>query len=114
MIVDLSALCCSFTLKDSHGALLAKLDIKTAYHNIPVPPGDHHVLGMRWQGQIFLDTFLPFGLSSATKIFNATADALEWDFIEQKKGLMEFTIHYLNDFFLVGVLTVLSVREVQV
>ena len=32
------------------GALLAKLDIKSAYCNIPVHPDDRWLLGMKWQG----------------------------------------------------------------
>ena len=33
-------------LRVGQGALLAKLDIKAAYRNIPVHPGDRHLLGM--------------------------------------------------------------------
>ena len=34
-------------------------------------------LRMKWQGQVYVDAALPFGLRSAPKIFNALADALE-------------------------------------
>ena len=54
------------------------LDIKSAHKNIPVHPGDRHLLGMRWQDRLFVDACLPFGLRSAPRIFNDTADALEW------------------------------------
>ena len=50
----------------------------SAYRNIPVHPGDRHLLGIQWQGKTFVDTCLPFGLRSAPKLFNAVADALEW------------------------------------
>ncbi len=33
---------------------------------------------MQFEGRVFLDTTLPFGLRSAPKIFTAVADALEW------------------------------------
>ena len=34
------------------------------------------LLGMRWDGRIFVDKTLPFGLRSAPMIFSALADAL--------------------------------------
>ena len=37
------------------GTLTAKTDIKSAYRNVPVHPGDRHLLGMNWQGQTFVD-----------------------------------------------------------
>lgn len=55
------------------GALLGKLDIKSAYRIIPVHPDDRLLLGMKWKGQLFIDTALPFSLRSAPKIFNAVA-----------------------------------------
>ena len=60
------------------GALLAKVDIRNAYRNIPVHSDDRWLLGLSWKGDIFIDTVLPFGLRSAPKIFNSVADALEW------------------------------------
>ena len=47
---------------------------------VPVHPEDCPLLGTKWQGKLFIDTVLPFGLRSAPKIFNAIADALEWIF----------------------------------
>ena len=66
-----------FVEKVGRGALLAKLDIKSAYRNIPIHPGDRHLFGIQWRGRTYIDSCLPFGLRSAPKIFNATADALE-------------------------------------
>ena len=47
------------------GTLLAKLDIKSAFCLRPVHPGDRHLLAMRWNKQLYIDTCLPFGLRSA-------------------------------------------------
>ena len=47
------------------GTLLAKMDIKSAFHLIPVHPADRHLLAMEWQGSLYIDTCLPFGLRSA-------------------------------------------------
>ena len=41
----------AYVFKAGQGALLAKLDIKSAYRNIPVYPGDRHLLGVCWQGR---------------------------------------------------------------
>ena len=57
---------------------LAKIDIAHAYRNIPVHPDDWHLLGMKWEDNIYIDTALPFGLRSAPKIFTAVSDTLEW------------------------------------
>ena len=65
-------------LAQGQGALLAKVDIKMAYRNIPVHPDDRWLLGMTWDGSLYIDTALPFGLRSAPKIFTAVADAAEW------------------------------------
>lgn len=81
------------------GSLLAKVDIKRAYRNIPVHPEDRWMLGMLWDGGLFLDTVLPFGLRSAPKIFTAVADAVEW--VARQEGV-NFVIHYLDDFLVIG------------
>jgi len=58
------------------GALLAKIDIKSAFRLLPVHPTDRHMLGMQWSDGIYIDTCLPFGLRSAPKLFNILADLL--------------------------------------
>ena len=80
-------------------AWMAKVDIQQAYRNVPIHPQDRWLLGMLWEGRIFIDTIMPFGLRSAPKIFTALADAVEW--VLQQRGV-RFVIHYLDDFFLVG------------
>ena len=53
------------------GTLLAKIDIKSAFRFLPVHPTDRHLLGMRWNGEIYLDCCLPFGLQSASKLLTS-------------------------------------------
>ena len=60
------------------GAKMAKLDVRSAYRIVPVHPQDRHLLGMMWDGKLYVDAALPFGLRSAPKIFTALADAIEW------------------------------------
>ena len=81
------------------GALMAKLDIKSAYRLVPVHPDDRHLLGFEWRGQQYVDGMLPFGLRSAPKIFTAVADALEW--VVRRRGVVHVD-HYLDDFIVLG------------
>ena len=60
------------------GALLAKVDVAHAFRNILVHPEDRHLLAMEWDGKIFIDLCLPFGLRSSPMLFTSVADALEW------------------------------------
>ena len=58
------------------GTVLAKFDVQGAFRTIPVYPDDRRLLGMSWQGRIYVKKFLPFGLRSPPKLYNAVADAL--------------------------------------
>ncbi len=78
------------------GALMAKLDLKSAYRMVPVHPADQALLGIRWEGKTFIDHALPFGLRSAPKIFNAVADGLTWALLYSG---VDPVLHYLDDFF---------------
>lgn len=80
------------------GALLAKFDIESAYRLIPVHPQDRPLLAVRWNGSIYIDSMLPFGLRSAPKIFNAVADALHWHL--QQSGI-PLIRHYLDDYIII-------------
>ena len=51
------------------GCCMAKMDIKSAYRNIPVAPSDRPLLGFQWQENVFVDKVLPFGLRLAPIIF---------------------------------------------
>jgi len=66
---------------------------------VPVHSEDRWLLGMQWQGRVYVDTCLPFGLQSAPIIFTAIADALEWIV---KAHRVRILCHYLDDFIPVG------------
>ena len=78
---------------------LAKFDLSNAYRIVPVHPEDQPLLGIYWQGAVYMDRSLPFGLRSAPKIFNAVADVLAW--ILHDNGL-PYVLHYLDDFLLMA------------
>ena len=81
------------------GTLMGKMDIQQAYRNIPVAAEDRRLLGMFWQGKVYVDKVLPFGLRSAPLIFSTVADALEWIMLRQG---VTWVAHYLDDFLTVG------------
>ena len=60
------------------GALMAKLDLKSAYRMVSVHPNDQPLLCIQWRGVTYCDQALPFGLRSAPKLFTAVADGLAW------------------------------------
>ncbi len=62
-------------------------------------PDDRWLLRMAWEGRMFVDATLPFGLRSAPKIFTAIANRAEW--VARARGVNN-VLHYLDDFFLTG------------
>ena len=81
------------------GAKIAKVGIKSAYRMIPVHLEDRSLLGMLWEGALYVDTALPFGLRSAPKVFTALADGLEWDL---RLECLQQVFHYLDDFLIIA------------
>lgn len=78
---------------------MAKTDIEEAYRLLPIHNDDKHLLGMQWEGWVYIDTALPFGLSSTPLIFNDLVDGLEW-ILKQRD--VSYIAHYLDDFITVG------------
>ena len=86
-------------LSKGKGALLAKMDVSQAFRNIPVNPEDRHLLGMEWEGRVYMNKVLPFGLRSAPLLFSVVADALAWAM--QHRGVT-WVDHYIDDFVTAG------------
>ena len=80
-------------------AHLAKIDVKSAYRIVPVHPEDRPLLGVKFEGKVYADATLPFGLHLAPQIFNALADALLW--ILKPHGVSDL-MHYLDDYITLG------------
>ena len=78
------------------GALLSKFDIERAYRNVPIHPEDRFLLGMKWDGQYYVDLTLPFGGRPSATIFSSVADVLQ--FILSSVALRSVLLHYLDDF----------------
>jgi Reverse transcriptase (RNA-dependent DNA polymerase) len=77
------------------GALLVKLDLKEAFHHIPIAPSQWHLLGFHWESKSYYPIVLIFGLKSAPYIFNLFAEALHWII---HRHLPSDLCHYLDDF----------------
>lgn len=86
-------------LRHGPGALMAKVDLQSAFRMVPVRRQDWELLGFKWQGAYYVDTCLPFGLRSAPFLFNQFALALHW-ILKHNYGID--TIQYLDDYFLSG------------
>ena len=87
-------------IKARRGALIGKVDVKSAYHIIPVHPLDRHLLGMSWQDEYYFDLKLPFSLRSAKTIFNSLADLFHWCLVNNWNILD--LLHYLDHYFTLG------------
>ena len=83
-------------LESAPNTILANFDIKYAFHLLPIHPADTHLFTMEWNQSICIDTWLPFGLRLAPKLFNVLAD-LSWITTQQS---VTFSMHYLDDFLL--------------
>src|ERR1700734_1975501 len=79
------------------GSLMAKLDLKDAFHQIPIRPSDWHHMGFSWGNEFFYSIVLAFGLCSAPYIFNLFSEALHWII---QRHIPAHIHHYLDDFLL--------------
>jgi hypothetical protein len=80
--------------KMGRGCLMYKTDLRRAYRQIPVDPGEYPFLCYTWRGNIYADTVLPFGLRSAAMSCQRTTRALS--FIHNTLGYTSDV--YLDDF----------------
>ena len=82
------------------GALLAKLDVKSAFRICPVREADWHLLGFSFENWFFVDLCLPFGLRSSVNRFTQLADAVLW-ILQNNYNILHST-NYLDDYFIAG------------
>eukprot|EP00731_Ephydatia_muelleri_P003217 Em0001g3217a len=81
------------------GAIMAKIDLKSAFRMVPVCPADWDLLGMFCDGMYYVETCRPLGLKSAPCLFNHFADARHWVLAT---NYHIDAVHYLDDYLLVG------------
>ncbi|KAM4652054.1 uncharacterized protein O3C94_014389, partial [Discoglossus pictus] len=86
--------------KAGSGALLAKVNIKSAFRLLPVHPVSQRLLGCSILGKFFVDRCLPMGCSISCSFFEKFSTFLHW-VLCAKTGLYS-VVHYLDDFLFVG------------
>ena len=82
------------------GAELGKVDIHKAFRLLPINPADFDLLGIMFQGKIYIDKNLPFGCSISCALFEKFATFLHW--VIKYKSTLPTLDHYLDDFFFSG------------
>nr|XP_033795814.1 uncharacterized protein LOC117358235 [Geotrypetes seraphini] len=87
-------------LRAGRGALLAKVDIESAFRLLPVHPQSYPLLGFRFDGAYFYDRCLPMGCSISCSYFEMFSSFLHW-VVVQRAGL-DAVVHYLDDFLFIG------------
>ena len=60
------------------GALMAKVDLESAFRIVPVRHQDWELLGIYWRDLYYVNTCLPFGCRSSPFLFNQFANAIHW------------------------------------
>jgi hypothetical protein len=80
------------------GAILLKRDIKDAFRMVPIALAHQRFLGFCWQGIVYNEKVLPFGLRTAPFLFNLFAEALHWILATKTSSGL---VHYLDDFVFV-------------
>lgn len=58
------------------GCVAATFDISAAYRITPIRPDQQHLLCISWDGSVYVDRAVMFGLSSSAGVFGAVADML--------------------------------------
>ena len=91
---------------------LSKLDVKSAFRQIPVRPQDWHLLGILWQGKYYYDRVLPFGLRSSPAVFDAVAATIEW--IMHHEFSIPNLLHFLDDYLCVSVGQAVANRQLAI
>ncbi len=84
----------NFIKEIGRGCALYKRDLRRAYRQIPVDPGDIHLLGFKWRGKSYVDVKLPMGLRSAALICQRVTNAVRY-MCEQRGCVLT---NYLDDF----------------
>ena len=74
-------------------ALLYKVDLERAFHNLRIDPLDYKVLDLMWQNQMFIDISLAFGFKQGAAACQLTTDAVTYFIWTQR----HWVANYLDD-----------------
>ncbi|XP_068753186.1 uncharacterized protein [Montipora capricornis] len=84
-----------FVNKEGSGCHVFKKDLSHTYRQIPVDPGDYHLLGFQVDGHFYFHSAFPFGLRSATLACQRTAQSVVY--ILNTMGILVDV--YIDDFY---------------
>lgn len=74
-----------------------KRDLAEAFRHIPVAESDWWLLGFSWDGNYYMERYLPLGLRTAPFVFDLFAKGLNWILVDAGWQI----IHYLDNFLAV-------------
>jgi hypothetical protein len=74
-------------------ALIFKKDLKRAYRQFPVDPGDAHLLGYCWDGALYVDMALVMGIRSAAFLCQRATSAITYMYNNMGFNI----INYIDD-----------------
>lgn len=90
----------TMTQKLGKNALLAKMDIKSAFRLLKVYPGDFDLLEIKVLDKYYIDKCMPMGCSISCSSFEKCSTFLHWTVqYESKSNNLD---HYLDDFLFAG------------
>ena len=75
------------------GCLLFKRDLKGAFRQFSIDPGDYMFTGLSWKGDVFIDTRLAMGLRSSAYCCQSVTEM-----VARVAGKDAFVLVYLDDF----------------
>lgn len=82
------------------GALMAKMDISSAFRLLPISPREFCLLGFKFDKSYYIDKCLPMGCSVSCSLFEKFSSFLHWEL--EKRSQKDGIVHYLDDFLFVG------------
>lgn len=82
------------------GALLGKMDIKSAFRLLPIHPSDFQLLGFKLLGKYYVDKVLSLGCAMSCHLFESFSTFLDW--VVKVQAGKDSVDHYLDDFLFAG------------
>ena len=89
------------TAKDliQEGDWMIKLDLKEAYHSVPVTPDHQRYLAFLWDGKCYVYCILPFGLGPAPRVFAKITKPI---LVHIQQNLVIRCVMYMDDILIFG------------
>jgi hypothetical protein len=80
------------------GCIVATFNISAAYHLTPIRPDQQHHLCILWEGLVYVDQAVVFGLVSSAGVFGSIANMLVALYKAAGFGRI---LKWVNDFFVI-------------